>query len=201
MFTPDNECASTATLTINIDRNILPTFDMPTQYCQGENIPALPAISNNGITGSWSPAIDNSRTTTYSFTPDAGQCATMASITISIDQGLLPLFGPIGPYCSGQPIAALPTTSTNGISGTWSPEINNTQTTTYTFTPGVGQCASTVTTTINIRDLVTPTFNPVAPVCSGASITLPTLSTNGIRGSWSPAIDNTRTTTYNFYPQ
>jgi hypothetical protein len=36
----------------------------------------------------------------------------------------------------------LPTTSTNGITGNWSPSISNTTTTTYTFTPTIGQCAA-----------------------------------------------------------
>ena len=39
----------------------------------------------------------------------------------------------------------MPTTSTNNITGTWSPAINNTATTTYTFTPTAGQCATTQT--------------------------------------------------------
>lgn len=46
-----------------------------------------------------------------------------------------PTFNPVGPYCSGASIPALPTTSINGITGTWSPAINNTMSTTYTFTP------------------------------------------------------------------
>ncbi len=37
-------------------------------YCEGAVIPALPTTSNNGITGSWSPAINNAATTTYTFT-------------------------------------------------------------------------------------------------------------------------------------
>ena len=39
----------------------------------------LPTSSNNGITGTWSPATINTATvgtTTYTFTPAAGQCGT-----------------------------------------------------------------------------------------------------------------------------
>ena len=51
----------------------------------------------------------------------------------------------------GDPLAALPTTSTNGITGTWAPALNNTATTTYTFTPAAGQCATTATLTITVN--------------------------------------------------
>jgi hypothetical protein len=47
---------------------------------------------------------------------------------------------------------------------------------------------------------VTPIFTPVAPVCSGGLILLPTTSNNGITGSWSPSINNQATTTYTFTP-
>ncbi|MEN9303538.1 MAG: hypothetical protein RL264_1967, partial [Bacteroidota bacterium] len=47
----------------------------------------------------------------------------------------------------------------------------------------------------------TPTFTQLAPICSGASLSaLPTTSTNGITGTWAPALDNTQTTTYTFTP-
>ncbi len=61
-----------------------------------------------------------------------------------------PTFTPIASICSGSPLSALPTTSTNGITGTWSPALNNTATTLYTFTPTAGQCAGSTTLTISI---------------------------------------------------
>ena len=61
-------------------------------------------------------------------------------------------------------IPALPTTSTKGITGTWAPAINNTATTTYTFTPTAGQCATTATLTITVNPNVTPTFAAVGPI-------------------------------------
>ena len=50
----------------------------------GAAIPALPTTSLNGIPGTWSPAIDNTTTTLYTFTPAAGQCATTANMEIVI---------------------------------------------------------------------------------------------------------------------
>ena len=63
---------------------------------------------------------------------------------------IIPTFTQVAPICSGAPLAALPTTSINSINGTWSPAINNTATTTYTFTPTTGQCATTTTMTITV---------------------------------------------------
>lgn len=49
--------------------------------------------------------------------------------------------------------------------------------------------------------LTIPTFTQVLAVCSGATISaLPTTSTNGIAGTWSPSVNNTTTTTYTFTP-
>lgn len=58
--------------------------------------------------------------------------------------------------------------------------------------------AITVTT---IGATVTPTFNPVAPICAGGVLNpLPTTSLNGVTGTWAPALNNTTTTTYTFTP-
>jgi hypothetical protein len=80
---------------------------------------------------------------------DARGCITTATITVqTAGTSITPTFSPVGPFCAGDPVAPLPTTSNNGITGTWSPAINNTVTTTYTFTPNMGQCANSTTLTI-----------------------------------------------------
>ncbi|MBK8445036.1 MAG: hypothetical protein IPL35_17270 [Sphingobacteriales bacterium] len=166
--------------------------------CSGGSI-TLPTTSTNSIGGSWSPAVNNTATTTYTFTPSAGQCVSTATLTVTVNNATTPTFSPIAAICSGGSIT-LPTTSTNSIGGSWSPAVNNTATTTYTFTPAAGQCANTATLTVTVNAPVTPTFSPIAAICSGGSITLPTTSTNSIGGSWSPAVNNTATTTYTFTP-
>ena len=111
--------------------------------CSGAVLAALPTTSNNGITGPWAPALNNTATTTYTFTPTAGQCATTTTLTITVNANVTPTFTPVAAICSGAVFAALPTTSNNGITGTWAPALDNTTTTTYTFTPTAGQCATT----------------------------------------------------------
>ena len=59
--------------------------------------------SKNGITGTWSPATINTATvgtTTYTFTPAAGQCGTTATMSIVISTGVTPTFTQIGPLVS-----------------------------------------------------------------------------------------------------
>ena len=201
-FTPSaNQCANPTTLTITVNPKVTPTFTAVTPICSGDTLVALPTTSNNGITGSWSPALNNTATTTYTFTPSANQCANPTTLTIVVNPKVTPTFTPVTPICSGDTLAALPTTSNNGITGSWSPALNNTTTTTYTFTPSANQCANPTTLTIVVNPKVTPTFTPVTPICSGDTLTaLPTTSNNGITGSWSPALNNTTTTTYTFTP-
>ncbi|NMH26426.1 concanavalin A lectin, partial [Flavobacterium sp. SE-s28] len=92
----------------------------------GATLSALPTTSNNGITGSWSPALNNTATMTYTFTPSAGQCATSATMTITVNSNTAPTFTQVAAICSGATLSALPTTSNNGITGSWSPALNNT---------------------------------------------------------------------------
>ena len=201
-FTPTaGQCATTTTLEIVVNTNVTPTFASVSPICSGGSLSALPTTSTNGITGTWSPALDNTTTTTYTFTPTAGQCATTTTLEIIVDTNVVPTFAVVAPICTGDALSPLPTTSTNGITGTWSPALDNTTTTTYTFTPTAGQCATTTTLEIVVNTNVTPTFASVSPICSGGSLSaLPTTSTNGITGTWSPALDNTTTTTYTFTP-
>ncbi|PWH84043.1 hypothetical protein DIS18_05715 [Algibacter marinivivus] len=201
-FTPDaGQCASTQTMTITVNPSVTPTFTQVSAICSGDTLSALPTTSNNSITGTWSPALDNTATTTYTFTPDAGQCASTQTMTITVNPSVTPAFTQISAICSGDTLSALPTTSNNSITGRWSPALDNTATTTYTFTPDAGQCASTQTMTIAVNASATPTFTQVPAICSGDTLSvLPTTSNNGVTGIWSPALNNTMTTIYTFTP-
>ncbi|WP_395043013.1 beta strand repeat-containing protein, partial [Flavobacterium sp.] len=202
-FTPNiGQCAVNKIIIITVNPNVTPTFNPVTSVCSGATLSPLPTTSINGIVGTWSPALNNTATTTYTFTPNTGQCGTTTTLTITvINPTIVPTFNAVSPICSGGSLTSLPTNSNNGISGTWSPALNNTLTTTYTFTPVVGQCALSTTLQIVVNPNITPTFIAVPSYCSGSTIpSLPTTSTNGITGSWSPAINNSTTTTYTFTP-
>ncbi|MFM7667098.1 MAG: Ig-like domain-containing protein, partial [Bacteroidota bacterium] len=178
----------------------IPTFTSVGPFCSGATISALPTTSTNGITGTWSPAINNTATTTYTFTPTAGQCATTASLTITITPIINSTFIQVGEICSGGTFS-LPSSSNEGIIGTWSPAINTNSTTTYTFTPSVGQCGTSANMIVTVTPTVSPQFTQISPICSGELLSpLPTTSNNGITGTWSPTTNNLATTTYNFTP-
>jgi hypothetical protein len=95
---------------------------------------------------------------TYTFTPAAGQCALPFTMSIVITTQITPTFTQIGPLCQNSTAPTLPLTSTNGITGTWSPATINTSvagSTTYTFTPAAGQCALPFTMSIVITTQIT----------------------------------------------
>src|SRR5260370_29995272 len=74
---------------------------------------------------------------------------------ITITAQVTPTFTQIGPLCQFSTAPALPGTSTNGVTGTWSPATINTTTAgtaTYTFTPNnPSQCATTDTKSTRIN--------------------------------------------------
>jgi gliding motility-associated-like protein len=194
-------CTQTSSVIVSSVVNLEPTFNQVAPICEGDNLNALPTTSTNGVSGTWQPAINNTATTTYTFTPNTGVCANTASMTIVVNQKTTPTFNQVAPICEGDILNALPTTSTNGFAGTWQPAMNNMATTTYTFTPNTGVCANSASMTIVVNQKTTPTFNQVAPICEGDNLNaLPTTSTNGVSGTWQPAMNNMATTTYTFTP-
>ena len=202
-FIPDfgQDCAQEVTLEIVVNPLIDPIFDVVDTICEGGNIEPLPSISNNGISGSWSPALNNTASTTYTFTPNSGQCAITTSLLIEVEPNIVPSFNQIPSICAGDDLEELPTTSLNGIVGTWFPELNSTESTTYTFVPNTNQCAITADLTIEVIPNEIPVFDAFGPICPGQFIDeLPTISNNGFSGSWSPEINNFQTTTYTFFP-
>ena len=82
---------------------------------------------------------------------DTTNWSTIRYFGVGLNSIVAPLFTQVGPYCNGSSIPALPSSSSNGVSGTWSPAINNTATTTYFFTPNAGQSAAATSMTININ--------------------------------------------------
>ena len=96
-------------LTVTVNPAVTPTFTAVPDICTGAALAALPTTSNNGITGTWTPALNNTATTTYTFTPDAGQCATTTTLTITVNPNVTPTFDPIGTLCQNSIPPALPT--------------------------------------------------------------------------------------------
>lgn len=202
-FTPTaGQCANTTTMSVTVNPLTTPTFTQLGPFCQGSTATAFSNSSLEGINGVWGPPGINTGTigtTTYIFVPNTGQCAVNQSMAITVNPLLTPIFSQQSPICIGDNFI-LPVQSINGVNGTWSPAINNNATTTYTFTPTIGQCATTQTMTVVVGPPSSPTFNPIGPLCVGNSFGLPLNSLEGFTGTWSPALNNQTTTTYTFTP-
>jgi hypothetical protein len=210
-FTPDaGLCAVPTTLTVTVNPNITPTFSFGTSLtiCAGGTVPALPGASQNGITGTWNPAlVDNQNTAAYTFTPDAGLCALPASFIVTVNPNITPTFsfGTSLDICAGGTVPLLPVTSDNGITGTWNTaSVDNQNSATYTFTPTAGLCATTAAFTVTVTPNVTPTFTfgTLLTICAGGTVpALPNTSSNSVTGAWNPStVDNQNSAVYTFTP-
>jgi uncharacterized protein (TIGR02145 family) len=66
---------------------VAPVFTQIGPVIKDSDAPALPLISENGITGTWDPGTINTSIKgifTYTFTPDAGQCAHSVTMDIEV---------------------------------------------------------------------------------------------------------------------
>jgi len=170
-ITPQFNGCPGAVKTFSITVNPTPAVTVPVgqTYCEGVSVAALALTgSPSGVTytisgGSVIGLADANNVTalpaftpilgsaTISITPKANGCTgATVTYTITVNPVLTPVFETVAPICSGASLSALPLTSVNGVTGTWSPALNNTLTTTYTFTPNSGQCFNPVLTTLTI---------------------------------------------------
>ncbi|HLP63848.1 Calx-beta domain-containing protein [Flavobacterium sp.] len=291
-------CVGTDSVSVVFNPLVTPTFDSVAPICSGDVLSSLPTTSLNGITGAWSPALNNTITTTYTFIPDAGQCANTTTLTITVNstpppvsadltvtftgqcgflsgtyvyEGLLngkasfhlstdttlrlsydttkwvlwccgdiastgfentnvpaglypPLTGWVPTQCldgtmdisnnSSFELCDGATIADLGVTGTslqwYDAETNgNSLPTSTVLVTGAYYVSQTLNgcesprgqVNVVINPNVLPTFDAVAPICTGGALSaLPTTSLNGITGTWSPALDNTATTTYLFTP-
>src|SRR5690606_21300070 len=146
-FLPDyGQCAENATFTVTVEDNITSTFAFGNSLtiCENGSVPALPLTSENGINGTWDAAsVSTTTSATYTFTPAAGQCASTATFTVTVNPVTTPTFdfGTTLVICAEGFVPALPNTSGNGITGTWNPAVVDKQSSgVYTFTPTAGLC-------------------------------------------------------------
>jgi gliding motility-associated-like protein len=196
-------CTNEYSFNVTIDITSNATFVQIPPICEGDPLTTLPTSSLEGFTGTWSPVFDNTTSGTYTFTPDSDQCAIGTTMDITVYPVFTPTFTQVDPICVGDPLSNLNTVSDNGFSGTWSPAINNTVTTEYTFTPTPipGVCFEETKMTIAVLTQTTPMFTQVDPICIGSVLaSLPITSNDNITGSWTPALNNLATTTYTFTP-
>jgi hypothetical protein len=96
------------------------------------------------------------------------------TLTVTVTPQVTPSFDAIPAVCSGATIT-LPATLRKHCRHL-SPAINNTATTTYTFTPTGNTCATTATLTVTVTPQVTPSLMRYLRYVAVATITLPATS-------------------------
>jgi gliding motility-associated-like protein len=171
-------CLYQKSVTITVNPNPAPTIGSithPTCSTSGSVVlTGLPAgnwtINPGGITGNTSSTtLSNLATGTYNYT--VTNAANCTSLPVRVDINpipniVTPTFIAIAPVCVGTTIA-LPLLSANGVNGTWSPAFNPNVTTTYTFTPNPGECATTATMQVVITQIPTAIATPNSEtICS-----------------------------------
>jgi len=175
-------------------------------FCFGGNV-VLTSSAPNGNTwsnGATTKSITVNSSGNYTVSVGSSGCiSTSAGTVVAVTPLTVGTFAAIPPFCAGTIAPTLPLTSANGISGTWSPAIvNNAASGNYVFAPSSGTCIATTTVFVSVTSFVTPLFAGIGPIASGSTPpSLPSVSLNGIAGTWSPAtISNTQTNIYSFTP-
>jgi gliding motility-associated-like protein len=171
-------CNYQKSVTITVIPNVAPTVGTithPTCSTTGSVVlNGMPAgnwtLNPGGITGNTSTVtISNLTTGTYNYTVTNVNNCTSTPVRVDINpipNSITPTFNTISPVCVGTNVA-LPLVSTNGVHGTWSPVFNPNITTTYTFTPNPGECATTATLQVVISQIPTVVATPNSEtICS-----------------------------------
>ncbi len=187
-----------------------PNFTLPGALCKTAVTTYYPMpVASPAVSGSWytitsvnPPAISTNPVTsinlatagTFSFifipnnpSSNNGVCYDFVKWTVTVGTAFTPTFNPIGPYCAGTAFT-LPATSSNGIAGSWTPAVNNTATTTYTFTPNIS-CATPKTVTVTILPAPNPgSLSGNQTLTAGTTTTLTPTVTGGTWASSNTAI-------------
>lgn len=139
------------------------------------------------------------------FTPTFNlNCEVSFIYNLTVNPNIAPSFTLPAQICQNSTAPILPTNSNNGITGTWNLAVaSNTASGSYVpTTNNPSQCAIgfTYNTIVTVR--ITLTFPSIDPVCSGStSPILQTTSSNGVTGTWNPAIvSNQASANYVFAP-
>jgi gliding motility-associated-like protein len=158
--------------------------------------------TSSPYTYSWSPAAGLSNpaianpvatpatTTTYTVTATSSSgCVLTEPVTITVQPGGTPTFNVLEPVCQNAPAPVLSTTSTNGITGTWSPATISTTSagsTNYTFTPSGGACSTPYSFTFIVNPIPAVNAGVDQSICTGSAVTL--AATGATTYSWNNSV-------------
>jgi hypothetical protein len=116
-------CGSINSNTVEVTNGnpVTPSFSVISPFCAGSLAPTLPLISTNGISGSWNPSsISNLSSDVYLFTPNSSQCATSASLPVTVFSLPTVSAGNDVSIVAGSDITL---TATGAVTYVWSPSL------------------------------------------------------------------------------
>jgi gliding motility-associated-like protein len=166
------DCISSATSVIvnAIPAPTVPLFNPIPPICYGAII-SLPLISTNGFSGTWLPLFDPTTTTTYTFTPDPGQCSSTTTLQIMVLTNPTVIATPAtDSICSGDSTNIVLTSSLIGTTFSWT--VNSIRVSGATNDSG-SSIIQALETTGNTLGTVVYTVTPKLNSCSGLAITIP----------------------------
>ncbi len=171
-FTTCELNAQTITATPTIAGSYSYSWTVPLAFTNPGNV----ASFTTNKPGTYSAVLTNTIT---------GCTSVSASGTVAVIPAVQPLFAQVDTICKGSFVPPLPTTSINGITGTWSPVINNQTATTYTFTPNASFCATTTSMKIIVNRTPEIFWNIFQTICKGETVTLnPKPTGDGLDFEW-----------------
>jgi gliding motility-associated-like protein len=185
-------CVMTEAVTVNVSNGTVPTFTPINYLCQNDVAPTLPSVSNNGISGTWSPAVSTSTPgpATYTFTANPGQCASNTTMTITTLGAQR--IAPLGAQCSPGILnfEALPNPGPSGITYSW--QVNPPPGLTVSATAGSGQTFSTTATNTTNAPITFTAPNSITVTMTVGGVTC--IKTFGPTINPTPLIANEATT-------
>src|SRR5690554_330749 len=197
-------CSADTSFTVVV--NDAPIFTASaTQYeiCEGGST-TISVTGEAGLTYSWdnglgtgvSHVVSPTSSTDYIVTAANTECQKSDTISIIVVPNLVPTFNLPETICEGEVLPILPTTSIEGVEGTWNPTTVSNATSLYTFTPNATQCPiDAVDYTIEVKELPVPVITGPSTYCQGTTVSLSTTQTYAeyawTTGSTAATITNT----------
>jgi len=191
--TDPNGCPATDDVDITVIVGTPPPLNagLDRTICLGESVilTATGATTydwNNG--GPNGQSVTPAATTTYIVTGGDGTCTVNDAVIITVVDPITPTFNAIPDACVGSLAPVLPTTSTNGISGTWSGSVNTAVAGTFnfTFTPTGPTCNPTAQISVTVVPNTVVNAGSNQTVCEGTPVTLS--ASGGSNYLWSNSV-------------
>ena len=168
--------------------NVTPTFTQAAAVCSGATMTALPTTSTNSLTGTWSPALNNTATTLYTFTPTGSACVNTTTMSVTVNPLPTAPTASAQTFCAGSTVSNLAATGT-GIQWYSASTGGSAFTGTETLATGTYYASQTVSTCESTRTAVTVTVNTTAPptaspqtFCAGSTVS--NLAATGATIKW-----------------